>query len=79
MMQNGVREKTVLDCIKELTRPELVHNYNEEISAIERMLDCERAKNEELHHHHIRKLEREIEDLRTANMAMSYYIRSKEI
>lgn len=79
MRENGVREKNVLDYIKDLARPELTHNYNEEISAIENMLNCERAKNEELHYQHIRKLEREIEDLKIANMAMSYYIRSKEI
>lgn len=78
-MENCVREKTLIDYIRDLARPELVHNYNEEISAIERMLDCERAKNEELHYHYIRKLEREIETLKISNMALAHYISSREI
>lgn len=78
MIENGVREKEVLDYIKDLARPELTHDYDKEIARIQDMLNCERAKNEEQHYHNILKLEREIEDLKTVNMAMAYYIRSKE-
>lgn len=78
-MENCVREKMLIDYIKDLARPELTHDYNKEISEIENMLNCERAKNEELHYHHIRKLEKEIETLKISNMALAHYISSREI
>ena len=79
MGENAVREKNILDYIKDLARPELTHDYNREIADIKNMLDCEKAKETELNHRHIRKLEKEIESLKISNMAMAYYIQSKEL
>lgn len=79
MGENAVREKNILDYIKDLARPELTHDYNREIANIENMLNCEKAKETELNQWHIRKLEKEIESLKTANMAMAYYIQQKEL
>lgn len=79
MGENKVEEKNVLDYIKDLARPELTHDYNREIADIKNMLDCEKAKETELNQWHIRKLEKEIESLKTANMAMAYYIQQKEL
>lgn len=79
MNENEVREKNILDYIKDLARPELTHDYESEIANIKNMLDCEKAKETELNYQHIRKLEKEIESLKTANMAMAYYIKKKEL
>ena len=79
MGENKVEEKNVLDYIKDLARPELTHDYDNEIAYIESMLKCEKAKETELNRWHIRKLEKEIESLKISNMAMAYYIQSKEI
>lgn len=79
MNENVVREKNVLDYIKDLARPELTHDYDKEITNIKHMLDYEEAKKKELNHQHIRKIEKEIESLKIANMAMAYYIKKKEL
>ncbi len=78
-MENCVKEKTIIDYIKDLARPELTHDYDKEIAKIEDMLRCEEAKNKEMNCRQMRKLEKEIETLKISNMALAHYISSREV
>lgn len=78
-MEKCVRDKNLIDYIKDLARPELKHDYNKEIAQIEDMLQCEKAKNEEIYYHNIKNLKKEIETLKISNMALAHYISSNKI
>lgn len=74
----AVREKTIEDRIRELANPELCKRGDEADMIIE-LLNIERAKTAEIYYNENRKLEREIEQLKTEVKALTGYIQFKDL
>ena len=79
MSENVSRERNLMDYIEDLVRPELTHNYPDELARIGEYICQKRKEIEERTQGHIASLEREIEILKVSNKALVYYIQSREI
>jgi hypothetical protein len=77
IIENGVRELTIEERIRNLANPELTKSGTEADTIIQ-MLDRERAKVAEKNYRYVKELEREISQLRTEIRAIVGYIQYRE-
>ena len=79
MRENVSRERNLMDYIEDLARPELTHNYPDELARIREYI-CQKQKEiGKETQERIARLETEIETLKVSNKALAYYIKSREI